>query len=110
MKLDVKGLIKKIIFLVLFTPVHLLVTLVMVQRFFFNPSREAGTIETMLKYVTFIFTLPVLYPCMRVDPDGDLFPKWFQFFSVFLNSFVWGLLLLFVLIIIKRLCTKGRAC
>ena len=110
MKLHVKRLIKKIIFLVIFTPIHVSATLLMVQRFFFNPSRDAGAMETVLKYLTFVFTLPVLYPCMRVDPDGELFPKWFQFFSVFLNSFVWGLLLLFLFIIVKHFCTRNREC
>ena len=110
MKLHVKGLIKKIIFLVLFTPIHAFATALMVQRFFLNPSRNPSAIETVLKYLTFVFTLPVLYPCMRFDPDGEWFPRWFQYFSVFLNSFVWGLLLLFLFIIVKRLCTRNRAC
>lgn len=107
MKLHVKSLIKRIIFLVLFTPIHVFATLLMVQKFFFNPSRNPGTIETVFKYLTFVFTLPVMYPCMRIDPDGEWFPKWFQFFSVFLNSFVWALLLLFLFIIVKRICTRG---
>lgn len=107
MKLHVKSLIKRIIFLVLFTPIHVFATLLMVQKFFFNPSRNPGTIETVFKNLTFVFTLPVLYPCMRIDPDGEWFPKWFQVFSVFLNSFVCALLLLFLLIIVKRICTRG---
>jgi hypothetical protein len=107
MKLLWKRLIKRIIFLVLFTPIHLLATLVMVQKFFFNPSRDPGAIETAFKYLTFVFTLPVLYPCMRIDPDGERLPGWFRFSSVFLNSFVWALLLLFVFIIVRRLCTQG---
>lgn len=107
MKLHVKSLIKRIIFLVLFTPIHLFATLLMVQKFFFNPSRNPGALETVFKYLTFVFTLPVLYPCMRIDPDGEWFPRWFQYFPVFLNSFVWALLLLFLFIIVKRICTRG---
>ncbi|MHC4271586.1 MAG: hypothetical protein ACYST2_04660 [Planctomycetota bacterium] len=107
MKLFWKRLITRIIFLVLFTPIHLVATLLMVEKFFYNPSRNPGTIETVLKYLTFVFTLPVVYPCMRIDPDGEWFPKWFQVFSVFLNSFVWALLLLFGFIIVKRLCRRG---
>ena len=108
MKLFWKSLIKRIIFLVLFTPIHVFATLLMVQKFFFNPSRNPGTLETVFKYLTFVFTLPVLYPCIRIDPDGEWFPKWLQYFSVFLNSFVWALLLLLLFIIVKRLCTRGR--
>ena len=108
MKLFWKRLIKGIVFVVLFTPIHLCATLIMVQRFFFNPSRDPGTMETAFKYLTFVFTLPVLYPFMRMDPDGEGSPKWFQAFSVFLNSFVWGLLLLLLFIIVRRLCRRGE--
>lgn len=96
-------MIKKIVFLVLFTPIHAFVTAFMVQQFFLNPSRNPGAIETALKYMTFVFSLPVLYPCMRIDPDGEWFPRGFQYFSVFLNSFVWALLLLLLFYIVKRL-------
>jgi len=96
-------MIKKIVFLVLFTPIHAFATALMVQQFFFNPSRNPGAIETVLKYITFVFSLPVLYPCMRIDPDGEWFPRGFQYFSVFLNSFVWALLLLLLFHIVKRL-------
>ncbi|MHC4460930.1 MAG: hypothetical protein ACYS30_05795 [Planctomycetota bacterium] len=96
-------MIKKIVFLVLFTPIHVCATLLMVQKFFFNPSRKPGAIENVLKILTFVFTLPVVYPCMRIDPDGEWFPRWFQYFSVFLNSFVWALLLLLLFYIVKRL-------
>ena len=103
-----KSLIKRVVFVVLFAPIHLFATLMMVQRFFFDPSRNAGAIETVFKYLTFVFTLPVLYPCMRIDPDGERFPEWFQIFSYFLNSFVWALLILLLFIIVRRLCTRCR--
>ncbi|MHC4083892.1 MAG: hypothetical protein ACYSWZ_02930 [Planctomycetota bacterium] len=107
MKLVWKRLIKRIIFLVLFTPIHLLATTLMVQKFFYNPSRDPGAMETVFKYLTFVFILPVVYPCMRIDPDGERLPRWFQYFSGFLNSFVWALLLLLLFIIVRRLCTRG---
>jgi hypothetical protein len=101
-------MIKKIIFLVLFTPIHTIGTLIMVQRFFFNPSRSGGATEAICKIITFIFTLPVMYPCMRIDPDGELLPRWFQFFSVFLNSLIWALLLLLIFHIVRRLSRRNR--
>ncbi len=102
-----KSLIKRVVFVVLFTPIHLFATLVMVHKFFFNASRDSGAIETVFKYLTFVFTLPVLYPCMRIDPDGERLPRWFQFFSGFLNSLFWALLILLLFIIVKRLCRRG---
>jgi hypothetical protein len=94
-----------VVFVVLFTPIHLVATLMMVQRFFFNP-RNSGTIETVFKYLTFVFTLPVIYPCMRIDPDGERLPEWFQAFSFFLNLFIWAILILLLFIIVKRLCRR----
>ena len=108
MKLYVKSLIKRIVFVVLFTPIHVYATLLMVQRFFYNASREPGAMETAFKYLTFVFTLPVLYPCMRMDPDGERLPGWFRFSSIFLNSLFWALLILLVFIIIKCVCTRGE--
>ena len=106
MKSNGKSWIKQIIFLVLFTPIHLCATLAMVQRFFFNPSRNRGAIEIVFQYITFVLSLPVLYPCIRIDPDGKRLPRWFQFSSILLNSLVWALLLLLVFNVVKRLRTK----
>ena len=106
MKLNAKSWIKAIVFLVLFTPVHLCTTLAMVQRFFYNPSRNACVIETAFKYITFAFSLPVLYPCIRIDPDGERLPRWFQFSSIILNSFVWALLLLLVFNVVRHLFAR----
>jgi hypothetical protein len=106
MKSNGESWIKGIIFLVLFTPIHLCTTIAMVQRFFFNPSRNACVIETVFKYITFAFSLPVLYPCMRIDPDGERLPTWLQYSSIFLNSLIWGLLVLLVFNIVKRLGTR----
>ncbi|MHC4587309.1 MAG: hypothetical protein ACYS3N_22510 [Planctomycetota bacterium] len=100
-------MIKKIIFLVLFTPIHAFATLLMVQRFFFNTSRNPGVIETICKIMTFMFTLPVIYPCLLIDPDGEWFPKSFQIFLPFFNSFVWALLLLLMFHIVRRLRRKN---
>jgi len=96
-------MIKRIVFLVLFTPIHTFATILMVQRFFYNPSRNPGVIETVCKIITFVFTLPVLLPYMLIDPDGERSPRWFQGFLLFFNAFVWALLLLLLFYIVKRL-------
>jgi hypothetical protein len=101
-------MIKKIVSLVLFTPIHAFATALMMQKFLLNPSRDPSAIETVFKNLTFVFSLPVLYPFMRFDPDGEWFPRWFQYFSVFLNSFVWALLLMLLFYIVKRLCTRRK--
>ena len=101
-------MLKKIIFLVLFTPIHAIATLMMVQRFFFNPRQDAGAMETICKITTFIFTLSAMYPCMRIDPDGESFPRLFVMFLPFFNSLVWAVLLLLVFHIVRRLGRKSN--
>ena len=99
-------MIKKIIFLIVFTPIHAFATIFMVQRFFYNPSRDPGVTETVCKIITFVFTLPVLLPYIFIDPDGERSPRWFQGFLLFFNAFVWALLLLLLFYITKRLRRK----
>ena len=96
-------MIKKIVFLILFTPIHTSVTIRMMQRYFYNPSRDAGVTETVCKIITFILTLPALFPYILFDPDGERSPRWFQGFLLFFNAFLWGLLLLLLLYMVKRL-------
>ncbi|UCG57060.1 MAG: hypothetical protein JSU70_19620 [Phycisphaerales bacterium] len=97
------GMIRKVVFLIVFTPIHTFVTILMVQRFFYNPSRNAGVMEAVCKIITFVFTLPVLFPYMLIDPDGERSARWFQGFLLFFNAFVWALLLLLLFYIVKRL-------
>ena len=101
-------MIKKIIFLIIFTTIHTLATIMMAQRFFYNPSQNPNVMEKAGKIITFIFTLPVLFPCILADPDGERLPRWFQIFSLFFNSFVWAMLLLLLFYIAKRFLGKTK--
>ncbi|UCG56846.1 MAG: hypothetical protein JSU70_18510 [Phycisphaerales bacterium] len=101
-------MIRKAIFLVLFTPIHGFTTAVMLQRFLYNQSRTPSVIETLCKIVGFLLALPVLYPCILIDPDGEWFPRWLQIASVFVNGFIWGLLVLLVFYVAKRLRRRKR--
>ncbi len=95
-------MIKRIVFITVFTPVHVLATIIMLQRFVYNPTTDPGLMERLCRAIGFVLTLPVLLPCLLTDPDGEFFPRWFQVSSLFLNGFVWALLLLLSFAVIKR--------
>ncbi len=97
---------KRILFLILFVPAHAFVTLVLVQRMY-NPPASPALWEKICNVAGVIFTLPVLFPLMWMDPDGDRTPRWFQMLSVPLNSLVWALAVLCCLAVFKRLLGVG---
>jgi len=97
-------MLRKVLFVILFVPAHSVLTLVMVQRQFnVHPSDLWSTI---LSAVGLALMLPVLYPCVLTDPDGEWFPKWFQYASVPLNSLIWAAAALVVYGVIRRV--RGR--
>ena len=97
-------MIKRIVFIALFTPVHVLATIIMVQRFLYNPPTDPGLMERLCRVIGFVLTLPVLLPLLKMDPDGEFFPGWFGAFSLVLNALVWVLVLLLFFAVIKRYC------
>ena len=94
-------MLRKALFVALFVPAHAVLTLVMVQRLFnVHPS---GLWSKAVSAVGVALMFPILYPCVRADPDGEWFPRWFQMASVPLNSLVWAAAVLVVYGAIKRL-------
>lgn len=81
----------RLLFLIIFVPVHTLLSLV-VLRYGFNPP--SGGHPGIVKLFSAVITSPVLLPLMMYDPDGEELPKWFRLVSIPLNSLVWGLALL----------------
>jgi hypothetical protein len=95
----------KVLFLILFVPLHALLTLLVLQRSYNPPP---GGSSVLFKACSLVVTSPVLLPLVRFDPDGDRLPKWFQVASVPLNSLVWALGLLVLFGVAKRLAGRGR--
>ena len=87
-------MIKKIAFILVFTPIHVLATIIMVQRFLYNPPTDPGLMERLCRVIGFVLTLPVLLPLLKIDPDGESFLRWIGGLSLVLNGLVWALLLL----------------
>ena len=95
-------MIKRIVlFIVIFTPIHVLATIIMLQRLY-NPPTDPGLMDRLCRVIGFVLTLPVLLPLLFTDPDGEFFPRWFGGFSLVLNALVWALVLLLFFAVIKR--------
>ena len=77
-------------FLVSYAIVHSVATIVMLQNFVFN-SGGPTFLQDVLRVLGFLLTLPLLAVFILFDPDGDSFPRWFQFLTVFLNGLIWGM-------------------
>ena len=89
----------KLLFLLVFVPVHAFLSLSALQHTF-NPP--AGGHSALFRFFSAVITAPVLLPLVMFDPDGERLPKWIQVVSVPLNSMVWGIGLLLALALIKR--------
>ena len=95
----------KALFLILFVPLHSLLTFVVVQRAF-NPPAEGSSL--LFKSFLVLITSPILLPLLMFDPDGDRLPRWLQMLSVPFNSLVCGLLLLLAFAVLRRYCRSHR--
>jgi hypothetical protein len=89
----------KLLFLLLFVPLHSFLSLTLLQQGFNPPP---GGHSALFRCFSVVVLAPVLLPLVMFDPDGDRLPKWFQYLSVPLNSLVWGLGVLLLLGLIKR--------
>lgn len=88
----------KLLFLVLFVPLHAYLSLVTLQRSF-NPPPEGHS--SFITAFSALIISPLLLPLLMFDPDGERLSKWIQFLSVPLNSLIWGMALLFAVRVIK---------
>lgn len=95
----------KLLFLLVFVPVHALLSL-NALHYAFNPP--SGGHSALSKLWVPTITSPVLLPLVMYDPDGERLPEWIQFVSVPLNSLVWGIAFLLAFGLIKRCCASHR--
>ncbi len=89
----------KALFLLVFVPVHALLSLSALQHTFNPPT---GGHSALFRFFSAVIIAPLLLPLVMFDPDGERLPKWIQFVSVPLNSLVWAVALLFLVYLSKR--------
>jgi hypothetical protein len=96
----------KTIFLFLFVPLHFLLTVILLQYYWFNYNpNAAGLWEKSCHYLAFALAVPVLTPFIISDL-GEYWPWAIQIFTFIFNSLIWGVCLLVVFAGIRRLRGK----
>ncbi len=98
----------KMIFLFLFVPLHFLLTVVLLQYYWFNYNPSAASLlEKSAHYLAFALAVPVLTPFI-VSDLGEYWPLAIQIFTFLFNSLIWGVGVLTVFAGIKRLHGRKR--
>jgi hypothetical protein len=96
-------MMKRVLFVLVFVPVHWVLTIVSFQRLLnYNPIVDVGLWPKVVNVCAVVLSLPVLFPLILLNPDGGRFPGWFEVLSVPLNSIVWAVLILLLIVGIKR--------
>ncbi len=97
----------KMIFLFLFVPLHFLLTVVLLQYYWFNYNPNVATVlwEKCAHGLAFVLSVPVLTPFIVTDL-GEYWPWVIQILTFLFNSLIWGVGVLAVFGGIKRLRGK----
>jgi len=102
---------KRMIFVVVFVPVHFFLTVLLRQYYWFNyNARVAGLFGQICHVVAAIFAVPLL---ILLDSIGisEYSPLWLQLVALAFYSLLWAILVLAVWAIIKRsFCFKVAIC
>ena len=104
-------MLKKAIFLILFVPVHLFLTAWLVNRYLFNynPRVDTGVWVQMSRIIAFVLISPVALPAMMTGLVDEYKPMWVQILPFILNSLVWGVFVLAVWALIRRVFGTRRS-
>ncbi len=97
----------KMIFLFLFVPLHYLLTVVLLQYYWFNfnPNVHTALLEKCAHGLAFVLSVPVLTPFIVTDL-GEYWPLAIQIPTYLFNSLIWGVVVLVLFGGIKRLRGK----
>jgi len=102
---------KKVTFLVVFVPVHFVLTLLLLQHYGFNYNPNvAGLFAQVCHIVAVILAVPLL---ILLDTIGlsEYSPLWLQLLALAFYSLLWAILVLAVWAIIRRFfCFKVAIC
>jgi hypothetical protein len=97
---------KKIIFLIVFVPVHILLTMYLMQWYIFNYDADA-LFGGLLRVLAFVCSLPILLPFVMSD-WAEYWPLPLQLMPFIANSLLWGIAILAVSGGVKRLRGKKQ--
>ncbi|MHC4085502.1 MAG: hypothetical protein ACYSWZ_09525 [Planctomycetota bacterium] len=97
----------KMIFLFLFVPLHYLLTVVLLQYYWFNYNPDVHTAlwQKCAHGLAFVLAVPVLTPFIVTDLS-EYWPWMIKIPTFFFNSLIWGVVVLALFGGIKRLRGK----
>jgi hypothetical protein len=99
---------KKIIFLIVFVPVHILLTMHLMQWYLFNYDADAhGLLGGLLHVLAIVCSLPVLLPLI-ISGWEEHWPWLLQMMPFIANSLLWGIAILAISGGIRRLRGKAK--
>jgi hypothetical protein len=94
---------RKIIFLITFVPLNILLTVILLQVYWFNynPNFDTGLWPKFCHILSFILSIPLLVPFIVTDL-GEYWPWPVQLIPFIFNGIVWGIAILLVFAMAKR--------
>ena len=99
---------KKIIFLIVFVPVHILLTIFLVQWYGYNYDADtAGLFAKLLHVLAIVIYLPLLLPFIISD-WAEYWPQLLQMLPFIANALLWGIAILAISGGIRRLRPKTK--
>ena len=102
-------MIKKIVFMAVFAPVHSALTALCVVHWLnWNYVVDTGLWPRFINLCAKILSLPLLLPLMMADAEGERFPIWFRQGSLLVNSLVWAVLILLLVAAVSRFRLKKQ--
>ena len=98
---------KKIIFIIAFLPVYYILTVVLLQFYWFNYNAivDTGLWARFCHILSFILAVPILVPFIASDL-GEYWPLWAQILPFVVNGLIWAVAILGIYSLLKRLCAK----
>lgn len=100
-------MIKKIIFVIVFVPVHFFLTAILLQYYWFNynPNVDTGIWAQFAHVMSFVLSVPILVPFIVTDL-GEYWPLPLQLLPSVCNSLLWAIVVLLIVSGIRRLRLK----
>lgn len=95
---------KKMIFLIVFVPLHLFLTIYLIQWYLinYNPNVHTALWQKSFHVIAVVFAQPIVWPAIITDLL-EYWPVWIPMLFHFLNSLIWALVILAIVCRIKRL-------
>jgi len=91
-------MIRKLIFLALYVPLHSFLTGFLLQNYLFNynPNVDTGLWARLCHVMAFLLSVPVMLPFIVTDM-GEHWPMWVQALPWLFNSLIWGVVILLLI-------------